>query len=755
MPSIDINQVFILSIEMSNENISTAMPMSMPANQTVTSFIHMVKPVKLSHVLVDEVYHKLIEKVGSYLPVADLQCVSDACVFADIAHIKDKRKSGEPYITHPIAVARILADYNADTDTLIAALLHDTIEDTEVTKADIIQRFGETVADLVDGVTKLKISKNKATNKAATFRKILTATISDARVIIIKMADRLHNMSTMTAVRLEKRISTSVETLEFYLPFARIMGLNVMADKLELLCFENKDAEQFSYFKQQLHQRQLARQHRQQQIQTYFYKKIAQLNLSGQVHIVDNDVHLYRAFFKHKKSLNHILNQFDFTIVLDTVSDCDKVLNQLKNRYKIETANIKDYIRKPYPGGYQALEIHYEHNNELIDLTIQTQTMYKASRLGVMLGDTAPTATQNILQASFKNLHELIDHQCAHTTLEALMEYFDKEKMLVFTPDNDVKELPIGATVIDFAYATSDFLGQHAISASIDGRPVTLAYKLKSGQKIAIETDPLSAPNAEWLGFVTTTKARKALQSWLKSLSDEEQVMAGKDALLRSIKDFYAKKATNIYVNPPEFASLLSAQKWQALFDWQQTNDKHTIYKRIATGDLLPQIVVSKLFANKANVNPLNIKDDGIIIGTAGVDLHYGDCCSPIMGDALIGLLTVNGLEVHRNRCYTALEAQKNHPEQVLPLNWNTQNKDQTDLRFNVILQINKACDDDKISKIIYRLHKLNAAVNDIFSTDDETMAYLMVVDRDHVAQITRELRAMLGFPTVRRLYRY
>lgn len=707
---------------------------------------------RLSHVLVDEAHARLVNNIAKYMSVNEIALISHACHFADDAHIKDKRKSGEPYVTHPIAVANILADYQVDTDTIIAAILHDTIEDTEVSKQQITDLFNATIADLVDGVTKLKISDNKAINKAATFRKILTATLKDPRVIIIKLADRMHNMSTMTAVRPAKRISTSEETLEFYLPFARVMGLNDIADTLELLCFENLDAEQFEYFYRRLSQRKLTREHRSKQIADYFYKKMSLLTINGKVHLTNNKVDLFRSFFNHKRDVDHLLNRYKFTVEFDNVSACDAFVKLLKNRFSIKKEAIKDHIRKPFSGGYQAIHIEYEMNDEYIELIVQTSTMYKASRYGVMLGDKAPLNSQHKLQASLKNLYELIDNDCAETTIEALFDYFDKDKIIVNTPDGDLFELPIDATVLDFAYAVSDFLGNHAVGAVINGSAVPLATKLKNGQTILIKTNPLSFPNPEWLGFITTSTARMGLQNWLKQQTQEEQIFAGKEALTRAIKDNEGYASSG--------KKELSENDWQALFEWQNTSEKNTIYQRIATGDLLPQLLISKLFSDRAATNPIQkfhqAKHDTVILGTKGIELHYGNCCNPILGDKILGLLTHNGLAVHRHRCYSIIDIQHKHPEKLLPLKWNKFETDgATDPMFNVMLNINKVCSDDEISSIIYKLHEMQVGVNDIYCDNGRTLAYLMVMSRDHVAQITRELRVLLGFPSVKRLYRY
>jgi len=304
---------------------------------------------KLSHRLVDEAQYNLLRSVG-YLSRDDRRDIIDACEFGDIAHIKDKRKSGEPYITHPIAVAEILAGFRLDRDTIIAAILHDTVEDTEVTGEQIEQRYGKVVARLVDGVTKLKSSKyNKQQNKAATFHKILTATLLDPRVLIIKLSDRLHNMSTLDAVSTEKQRATAQETLDFYVPFARLMGINDIADYIEVLCYRNLNSEMYNKLSDKLLQHGLGRNFQKEAIHRYLIVVLNNLELNGHVKILDNRVAMYRQFFRNRGEINALLRHYSFEIVLDTVEACDKLAYYFIKKYQIE-----DAFRTIFAGRYLA-----------------------------------------------------------------------------------------------------------------------------------------------------------------------------------------------------------------------------------------------------------------------------------------------------------------------------------------------------------------------------------------------------------------
>ncbi|MEY4516099.1 MAG: hypothetical protein RL180_445, partial [Pseudomonadota bacterium] len=480
---------------------------------------------------------QLADILEEYLDNDDVLQVLLACDFADAAHGGVLRKSGEPYILHPIAVSGILGHMRLDADSLMAALLHDVIEDTDIGEDEIAGRFGQKVAELVDGVTKMTISKDKQINKAASFRKILTATLHDPRVIVIKLADRLHNMSTLEALAPEKRERIARETIDIFVPMARLVGMNDIADQLEKLCLENLEPLLYDCLTTALHDSTEQRQHMRQQRASELVASIQQLDLHGSLTPRDNDILIYQRFFKDEGDLASLLATHAFEVVLDSVAECDRLAQALQQRF--DWSHCRDHIRHPLPGGNQALMLSLRDGQGTIDLTLQTPRMREAARLGVVLGDAAPQATRSAIQASLHNLRELIDRDCAKSTFNALLEYLHRDKVFVYTPDNDLHELPQGATAVDFAYAASLFIGNHAVGARIDNVVRPLGTPLVSGQVIEIITDVLATPNPDWLSFVNTQKARRAIQNMLRDQDADDQRTIGKQALNRALRLYH------------------------------------------------------------------------------------------------------------------------------------------------------------------------------------------------------------------------
>ena len=684
--------------------------------------------------MVSQAKQQLNVIIDAYLSVSDVERVLEACDYADIAHDGITRKSGEPYILHPIAVSCILAHMRLDPETLMAALLHDVIEDTEFTKQDITEKFGLTVAELVDGVTKLSQSSDKEYNKAASFRKILQATLQDPRVIIIKLADRYHNMTTLGALRPDKRARIAQETFEIFVPMARLVGMNEMADNLEHLCYQNLDLDMYNNVQEALLQTKPKRCEYQTQWENNLTALLEHHHISGRIKKKNNNIELLRHFVKNDIDLQELTHSHAFEIILQSIADCDRLAEILEQSFQV--LSYEDHIRRPLPGGNQSLMLRLKGEETTLSLTIQTELMRKAARFGVVLGENAPQACRSAIQASMQNLNVLIDGECAKTTFSELLDYLHQEKIWVYTPHGHLHELPQGATAVDFAYSASLFLGNHAVGAKVNGETKPLSTPLTSGQVIEIITDVLATPNPDWLSFINTQKARRALQKILRDQDQDEQRLVGQQALNRALKLF------NRSVKD------LSSADWENVLNWRHLNDKEHLFEQIAVGDLLPQLVANHLFALDAIQTSSN--SARLILGTDGVDVKYAHCCNPVLGDPIQGHLSRRGLIVHRARCHNLLHEQHQHPENIMPLHWTAE--DSEDISFTAYLCLNMLLNDEQISELIYLCRKEKVGVEAVRSHEDKTYVNIVVHNRKQIAEIIRNLRMHFGFPRISRL---
>lgn len=672
--------------------------------------------------------------IDAYLDASDVERVLVACDYADQAHDGVTRKSGEPYILHPIAVSSILSHMRLDTETLMAALLHDVIEDTEFSKEDISEKFGRTVAELVDGVTKLSHSSDKAYNKAASFRKILQATLQDPRVIIIKLADRYHNMTTLESLRPDKRARIAQETFDIFVPMARIVGMNEMADNLEHLCYQNLDLDMYNDVQQALLQTKPKRCQYQSLWEKNLTDLLQQHEISGRIKKKNNNIELLRHFVKNDINLQELTHSHAFEIILHSIADCDRLAEILRENFQI--LHYEDHIRRPLPGGNQSLMMRLKGEKTTLSLTIQTELMRKAARFGVVLGENAPQACRSAIQASMQNLNVLVDGACAKTTFSELLDYLHQEKIWVYTPHGQLHELPQGATAVDFAYAASLFLGNHAVGAKINGASKPLSTPLTSGQVVEIITDVLATPNPDWLSFVNTQKARRALQNILRDQDLEEQQLVGQQALSRALKLFNRSLKD------------LTDADWIDILQWRHIDSKERLFEQVAVGDLLPQLIANHLYAQHESVD--TVYSTRLIQGTEGVDVKYAHCCNPVLGDPIQGHLSRRGLIVHRARCHNLLHEQHLHPENIMPLHWSAEDID--DVSFTAYLSIDMIMNDEQISELIYQCRKAKTGVESVHSDNDKTYVNIVVHNRQQIAQIIRDLRMHFGFPRISRL---
>ncbi len=726
-----------------------------------------------THPLVEEAFQSLKIAIG-YLSEQEQEEVTEACHFADVAHIKDKRKSGEPYITHPIAVAEIIAGFRLDRDTVIAAILHDTVEDTHVTLEEIVHKYGTKVAQLVDGVTKLKSSQhNKQQNKAATFHKILLSTLDDPRVLIIKLSDRLHNMSTLGAVRKEKQQSTARETLNFYIPFARVMGMNDIADHIEILCYRNLDYSMYTKLSDKLLQHGLGRKLRQDIIQGYLQKLLHRQQLQGHVKVLDNRVVMYRQFFRNRGDLDELIRYYDFEVELEDIASCKLFANHIIESYNIPASQISDNIRNPLPGGNQSLTLTYKHQYDRIKVTILTRSMKRIARLGVIGADNASDVSQSVIQASLRNMKGVLLHGHGNADeidsgevnlhidepdfdevediIDDLLGYLHERKILCYSPQGKAYELPRGATALDFAYAVGPFVGHVAIFAIIDGKEVDLATVIANGQHVEIVTNPDSVPKAEWLGFVATVKARDLISRWLKDLSVAEKQAHGKQALARALQT-YDKKLED-----------LSENDWKNLLLWRKLDSKEALYEQITSADLLPQLVVARLFSDEITDKLQNSnspqKPKNLLATLPGIEISFPKCCNPLYGDPIMGYNSkTQGLVVHRHKCYELQEVRGRYPERIFHINWRKDDKLNyhqagEHAHFPAYLNLNMLITDEQLSLAVAHLKALNIGIQKVDTLSKTTILHVIVRSRSHVQQGIDELRNLLGFTNIQRMY--
>ncbi len=721
-------------------------------------------PTHLSHPLVDEARDSLMRAVA-YLKPAERADVLRACHFGDVAHIKDKRKSGEPYITHPMAVAEILAGFRLDRDTIIAAILHDTVEDTEVTEELVTAEFGETVARLVDGVTKLKSSgMSKQQSQAATFHKILTATLIDPRVLIVKLSDRLHNMSTLDAVSEDKQKRTARETLDFYIPFARLMGLNNIADYIELLCYRNLNPAMYNKFTDKLLQHGLGRNFQKTEISTYLQNLLVHLGLQGNVQVLDNRASMYRQFFKNRGQINQLIRQYDFDVVLDDIESCDKLANYLIQKYRIGDRNIQDHIRKPLAGGNQSLTLIYERDYNHIKVTLMTRRMQEAARLGIISSDHTDVS-QSVIQASLRNMQDLAnagnsnaagDDDAHIAIIEELISYLHERKIVCYSPQGRAYELPRGSTALDFAYAVGPAIGNIATGADINNEHGKLGLVLADGDTVSIDTDKDATPRAEWLGFVATNKARSEILKFLKHLPEDQKIHYGKQALDRALQT-YGKSINDLDEND-----------WADILQWRGISTADELFMQLSTGVLLPQLVVSRLFSEEVDYADGNeiTQSKHLLAGIKGVEVDFARCCNPIYGDHIVGHLSRQGLVVHRHKCFSLQAVRADTPYQVIQLNWKPASALENQphqLHFPAMLRIYAMLNEEQISQVIYEMRALNIGVEHTHVKADgkadkdgkvgTTTLHVVVRSRSHLAEGIEKLRTLLGYPNIMRLY--
>ena len=693
--------------------------------------------------------NRLLAQLETYLAPDQVAEVVQAYEFGAEAHQGQKRLSGEPFIAHPIAVASILADLHLDAKSIQAALLHDVIEDTPTAKEQVAARFGAEVAQLVDGVSKLDQIQfhSRAEAQAENFRKMMLAMVKDIRVILVKLADRLHNMRTLGVMPPLKRRRIARETLEIYAPIANRLGINSIKVELEELGFANLYPFRFRVIERTLKR---ARGNQRQIVRKISDRLRRALNKSGvAAKVFGREKHLYSIYKKmrdKKVSLNDIVDVYGFRIIVDVVDTCYRVLGLVHRSYKPMPGRFKDYIAIPRVNGYQSLHtILFGPNGVPLEVQIRTEDMEHVAESGIAAhwqykdGDMPSGTYQARTREWLTNLLEMPSSD-SEEFLETVKVDLFPDKVYVFTPDGDIKRLPRGATAVDFAYAVHTDVGDRCVAAKIDRRLVPLRTQLKNGQTVEIITAKGAKPNPAWVNFVATAKARAAIRQYLKNLKVSEAADLGKRLLEHALKDYGLS------------VRKLSRSRLQALLREFGISKQTDLYQQIGLGERLAPLVAKRLAAAANAAEAEGISAPLTIAGTEGMVVTYGRCCRPVPGDPIVGYLSAGrGVVIHRENCGNLIEYRK-QPDKWLAVDW----QQDIDRGFTAEIRVDVANRPGVLAAVAANIANTESNIEHVSvlerDGDMSSMTFLLQVkDQQHVARVMRGIRAMPDVMKVRR----
>ncbi|MCQ8229581.1 MULTISPECIES: bifunctional GTP diphosphokinase/guanosine-3',5'-bis pyrophosphate 3'-pyrophosphohydrolase [Pantoea] len=688
-----------------------------------------------------ESLNQLIEK---YLPEEQIKRLKQAYLVARDAHEGQTRSSGEPYITHPVAVACILAEMKLDHETLMAALLHDVIEDTPATYQDMEQLFGKSVAELVEGVSKLDKLKfrDKKEAQAENFRKMIMAMVQDIRVILIKLADRTHNMRTLGALRPDKKRRIALETLEIYSPLAHRLGIHHLKTELEELGFEALYPNRFRVIKEVV---KAARGNRKEMIQKILAEIDGRLQEAGiPCRVSGREKHLYSIYRKmHLKEqrFHSIMDIYAFRVIVKDLDTCYRVLGQMHSLYKPRPGRVKDYIAIPKANGYQSLHTSMIGPHGVpVEVQIRTEDMDQMAEMGVAAhwaykesGEVSGTTAQIRAQRWLQSLLEL--QQSAGSSfefIESVKSDLFPDEIYVFTPEGRIVELPAGATPVDFAYAVHTDIGHACVGARVDRQPYPLSQSLTSGQTIEIITAPGARPNAAWLNFVVSSKARAKIRQLLKNLKREDSVNLGRRLLSHALGG--SKKLAEIPVENIQHE--LERMKLIAIDD---------LLAEIGLGNAM-SVVVAKNLLQSGNEEPQsNSKRKKLPIkGADGVLITFAKCCRPIPGDPIVAHVSPGkGLVVHHESCRNIRGYQK-EPEKFMPVEWDKV----TDQEFVAEIKVDMFNHQGALANLTAAINTAGSNIQSLNTEERDGRVYsafirLTANDRVHLANIMRKIRVM------------
>ncbi len=695
---------------------------------------------------------QLLDKLEAYLPPEQVERVREAYDFGAERHYGQKRVSGEPYITHPVAVADILADLRLDADTLVAAILHDVIEDTPTAKAEIASIFGQVVAELVDGVSKLdQIQfKNRQEAQAESFRKMLLAMVRDIRVIMVKLADRMHNMRTLGVMPPVKRRRSARETLDIYAPIAERLGLYAVKLELEDLGFRALYPYRYKVLERELKRARGNQKEFIGKISDTFKRALKGSQYSGEVE--GREKHLYSVYKKMQSkhiSLNEMLDVYGFRIVVDSADNCYRTLGLVHSLYKPMPGRFKDYIAIPRVNGYQSLHTTlFGPNGVPIEVQIRSEQMHRVAESGIAAhwkyksgGDAFGGVEHDRAREWLASLVKIQEGGSSEEFLESVKVDLFPDKVYVFTPKGEILRLPSGSTTVDFAYAIHTGIGNRCVAAKVDRRLVPLRTPLRNGQTVEIITAKGATPNPSWSSFLVTAKARAAIRQYLKNLKRGEALELGRRLLSQALDDF----SINLKKVP--------AADLDALVKELHLKDTDDLYEKIGLGERLAPLVARRLQpAQESGTDSKQVGGPLMIAGTEGLLVTYARCCFPIPNDPIMAYLsTGRGVMIHRQNCGNLAEYRK-QPDKWISVAWeathnrlfNSEIQLEVDNRVGVLAAV-ASC----VAGTETNIDHVSLEEQDF---DSSSLKFqLKVHDRKHLARVIKTIRRM---PEVRRVIR-
>lgn len=712
---------------------------------------------------------QLIEAIRSYNPDAEFDQVYKAFEFADRHHKGQKRNSGEDYIVHPLHVALILAEMNMDVPTIIAGLLHDTIEDTEVTYDEVKDLFGEEVADLVEGVTKLKMLsyQTKQEKQAENIRKMVLAMAKDIRVVIVKFADRLHNMRTLEYMIPEKKRDKAMETIEIYAPLADRLGMSRVKMELEDLSLRYLDPVNYYNLVEMVDKRRSEREALIQALIEDISNQLKKVGIAADITgRPKNFYSIYKKMIKKGKTFGEIYDLQAIRILVDDIKDCYGALGVVHTMYKPIPGRFKDYISMPKPNKYQSLHTTViDDRGETFEVQIRTWEMHKTAEYGIAAhwkykeGTKKSTSFDENLTWLRQLLEWQKDLKDPNEFMETLKVDFFADEVFVFTPNGDVINLPDGSTPIDFAYRVHTAVGNTCVGAKINGRIVPLSHKLKNGEIVEVITNKNSQPSLDWLKIVQSPQAKTKIKQYFKVKDRDKNILRGREMI--------EQEAKKLGYRPSDFVrdDWMEDVKERLKFD-----DLDDLYAQIGYGSMSVRQVTAKLSdymkkeERKHRTAPVRAEEIPVVekkeqrntngIQVKGIDnvkVRIAKCCTPVPGDEIVGFITMGrGISIHRSDCINL----KNNleEERLIPVRWDMGENE----TYSAEIEIRAANKNNVLADIANRIHDSRLDIQNLSAREDKDhfLVVRITVRIHHIDELSRLLKKLKNIENVFEVYR-